>query len=332
MADLRASDPDRGQIVLVAALVLALAFVALAIVVNSAIFTENLATRSEVPGSADALEYRHEVAQSVGALVTHVNMNESEDPTAVSDMQNHVSDIGVQGGIQQSSLGRVVNVSHASQEDGDLIAQTDFRRNFTSASTGWETEWQLAGSVSKTRNVQFSLNLTNDPLVDAGSDGFRMYVEDTSTGDFWNMTVDSDTLSNDNINVRIDSPAAGSSQVCERDDVGDNVSIDLSRGTVAGEPCPALSRLSDGTEMWFANNLNTYDIHFQQADEIEGTFSMVVEDGTANPTGDLATGYSDIDPYVVDDALYSLTVEYTYNTPSVVYETVIEAAPGEVPP
>ena len=44
MADV--TRPNRGQLLLVAAIALGILFVALALILNTAIFTENLATRS----------------------------------------------------------------------------------------------------------------------------------------------------------------------------------------------------------------------------------------------------------------------------------------------
>ncbi|MEF8907354.1 MAG: hypothetical protein V5A13_05805, partial [Haloarculaceae archaeon] len=51
-------DRDRGQIILVTAFALAVAFVALSVVINGAIFTQNLATRGDTAGGGDALQQR----------------------------------------------------------------------------------------------------------------------------------------------------------------------------------------------------------------------------------------------------------------------------------
>ena len=71
MANLR--DDDRGQIILVAAFAIAVIFVSLALIVNSAIFTENLASRGETAGSDGALSMRAMVETNVGDSMEAIN-------------------------------------------------------------------------------------------------------------------------------------------------------------------------------------------------------------------------------------------------------------------
>jgi len=77
------NDDDRGQIILIAALALAVTFIGLALVVNSAIYTQNLASRGEVAGSNDALEMRAMVETNVGQGVTAANRYNHSSQTAL---------------------------------------------------------------------------------------------------------------------------------------------------------------------------------------------------------------------------------------------------------
>ena len=57
---------NRGQLVLLSGLVLATIFVALVLILNSAIYTENLATRNDGVPTTDAIEYRENTRQGSG--------------------------------------------------------------------------------------------------------------------------------------------------------------------------------------------------------------------------------------------------------------------------
>ena len=60
---------DRAQLMLVTALALAVVLVVLVLLVNTAIYTENLATRGVDVGADDALEHRAAVVDGVGGVV-----------------------------------------------------------------------------------------------------------------------------------------------------------------------------------------------------------------------------------------------------------------------
>lgn len=328
MAHLRGTGErtDRGQIILVAAFILAIAFVVLAVVVNSAIFTENLSTRDEVAGSHDALENRAEVEASLERLIETVNRNHSLDN---SDAEESVSDINDQLAYDQSSLGRVIDVEHvAPPEEGNRIAQDNASRNFTNNES--ESDWTLASDVESTRNFVF--NITD-------LDGFSVLANDTTDPNIeWRMNVHGDI--NDEITVELDSEfeiddngvqtPVELNEDCTRN-VDGTFTIDITSATVAGEPCHAIYKLQDtGAPLWFGAGLDEYDIEFENGDDVRGTYSLVVDDDSQIDT----TQFGDPTefPYVQEGIIYSMTVNYAYYTPVVGYETHVEAAPGELPP
>lgn len=308
------SCENRGQLILIAALVLALIFVALALVVNSAIFTENLATRADVPGSDDALEYRYDVIQSLGTAIEYVNVHHNANKTALRENANaSIGNISEFGGIQQATMGSVVTVSHADDfEFGDRVAQTG-ARNFTNATAA--DDWTVAADVNRTRN--FEINVTDRTSL-SDTDPFRLNVTDGDTD--WTMEIGSDGT---NVTVDVEHPGVG--ETCTRSDPDDPFIVDVTGGTVAGEPCHALSQNLTGESMWFGTGVDEgYDIRFENGENIEGQYSFVLRDGNVQE-GDLPAAAE------VTEAIYSLDVRYEYHTPMVTYETDIRVAPGEVP-
>lgn len=81
---------DRGQLILVAGLTVAMILVMLVLLLNTVIYTENLATRGIDSGSGDAVEYRAIVVGSVEELIERENDHSKE---------GHPPDEGVMAGI-----------------------------------------------------------------------------------------------------------------------------------------------------------------------------------------------------------------------------------------
>lgn len=334
MADLRPRSGnragERGQLLLIAAFIIGVSFVVLALVVNSAIFTENLATRDDVPGSDDALDYRHEVSQNLGDTITAINQNNSvlDDYSSNLDtpVENNVETLQQQSGIQQSSQGRVVDVAFDSWEPGLKVAQ-DAPRTFTNTS-GSKTDWTVVENVPNTRNVQ--LNVTQNPGMALSSDPFEMVVE--RGGDEWTLTIADDSAGT-GVLLEVNRPGE-SPETCTSEFDG-YLLIDVTRGTVGGDPCHALTRLTDGTPMWFGTGVSAdYDIRFEHGDELVGTYSFIVEDpgpATATPGDPGDFGSPGSGPYT-KGAIYSASVSYRYYTQDVGFETDVRAVPGEVGP
>jgi len=347
VADLRPRE-ERGQLLLIAAFIIAVSFVVLALVVNSAIFTENLATRDDVAGSGEALEYRHEVEQSVGGMITDINENNTIDTSdQKAELRANVGHINTQGALQQTTQGNIVEVDKSSTtiKKGVKVAQ-DTPRHFSNTSDGsgfspTKKDWVVVEDVERTRNLK--LNVTNPSALDDSltSDPFELEIENSTAS--WNMTIIYNGLASPSVaTVVVESPNNGSPESCVRESINypeiDNyIEIDVTGGTVAGDPCHALIRKTDGTKLWF-DLKNDYDIKFNNFRNIEGTYSFIIDgssldfddknfgdEGLSNPDND------EHDPYY-REAIYSATVPFSYHTAVVGYEADIRVAPGEVPP
>lgn len=315
------TDADRGQIILVAAFALGVIFIALAVVVNTAIFTENLATRGQGTSDDDALQYRHEVEQSVGTVITEINVQYEGDDT--TDLENraeaNVTDIDIQGGRQKATTGRIVDVEYRSLVDGDRFVNESGDFSGDSALSD-STTWEVASDVSNTRALKFNVT-DRTALATSRSGAFNLSLQGSGGAD-WNMTVFRDSSSGP-VNVTV-SNGNGDVAYCTRSGSGP-VTIDVSGGLVAGEPCPALT-VSDGDVMWLESDISTpYDIWYDNADMIEGNYEGVVDSGLQ--TGNLPDLLGSSSPS--NAAIYSLSVSYSYETVSMRYETNVRVAPGE---
>ncbi len=321
---------DRGQLLLVAVLVLAAAFIVLALVINSAIFTENLATREDVAGSEEALEYRADVTASIDAAI--VAGNEDRELTTDAELEAHarneISTLQNRGGLTQAIRGGVVDLSYDTTQMGDRIAQDNASRNLTDDNAS--ADWRPATGVDEIRNVGFEL--TEVDTEDLGSnEPFRFRLE---SGDDWQLSVSEEALlgsiASDEVAIGVETPTASAQCVRDEPTAGDPLTIDVTGASVNGEPCHALHRLSDGTQMWLGTGVSgSFDLRFQNSDRVNGTYAMVTRGGT--PDTGIESGYDSDEPYVVN-ALYSVRLDYSYQSHAVSYDGTVLSAPGEVPP
>ena len=322
---------DRGQLLLVAVLVLAAAFIVLALVINSAIFTENLATREDVAGSEEALEYRADVTASIDAAI--VAGNEDSDLTTDAELEAHarneISTLQNRGGLTQAIRGGVVDLSYDTKQIGDRIAQDNASRNLTDDNAS--ANWRPATGVDQIRNVGFEL--TEVDTQDLGSnEPFRFRLE---SSDDWQLSVSNESLigsiGSGKVAVTIET-GTGNQAECVRDSPNTTspLTIDVTGASVNGEPCHALHRLSNGTQMWLGTGVSgSFDLRFQNSDRVNGTYAMVTSGGT--PDTGIESGYDSDEPYVVN-ALYSVRFDYSYQSHAVAYNGTVLSAPGEVPP
>ncbi|WP_324756867.1 DUF7261 family protein [Haloarcula sp. GH36] len=314
MADLSA---DRGQIILIAAFALAVTFIALALVVNAAIFTENLASRGETAGSDDALLLRHSVEQSVGRAVTNANTYNSSTESALnSSVDASVDNVSQAVTRQQSVSGRIVTVSgpaytHGTQIVDNASGGSDFRG---AASTD---NWTVATGVNArayTMRIYDANTAGGANFGGTKTDEFRLNVTDGS--DTWRVNVTEQASGDVAVGVN---EVGGDEGVCTASPTGGPVDIDLTGGRVGGEPCAPLA---------FAEGVGSgYDIEYNNSHLVSGNYSLVV-DQDEYTNGNLTSGIGTDEPGT-QHGIYAVTVTYRYDGSSITYETEVRVAPGE---
>jgi len=319
----------RGQIILVTAFALALVFLGLAIVVNSAIFTENLATRSENVDSSQALNYRHGVTQNVGDIITEANENDTaaDHDDIAENVSSELGNASEFTGVQQIEDGNAVTLERVETRNGTRIFQEN-ASDFTSNES--DVDWTLAEDVDRTR--AFTINVTDANATGVlNLDDFTVVVNDTTnTDDDWTMSVDEDEVTVERASGETETCSAGG--LLGVGSFGTPFVIDVTGATVAGEPCPALVDTDTGTPMQFGAGVdNEYNLSFENADDINGTYSLVVYDGDI--AGPVADDYAAVDgpedgPFNVP-AMYGTTLTMSYETTQLTYETNVTVAPGE---
>lgn len=325
----------RGQMLLVAAFGIAVMLVTLALILNTSIYTENIATRgSDIGGGNDAIRYRASTQSSVAGTIEYANYNNNSSYTYLEDNVT----AGVDGytnlsGRQQASDGAVANVSVKELHRGTRVYQNS-DRNFTNVS---ETEtWIVASDVTDLRG--FEVNIATNELTQLdpgdGSDDFDdnpeffIVFDVPSDPDDAHISIYEDENTGE-YTVNVKDPWGNPRRTCRVPSSTSRLVIDVTGGTVNGEDCDPLD---------FVGNLSTpFVVSFNDTiaaandPSVVGTYNFTVNQSVstfdANLPEDHYTNESGLPERT--EAIYSTTVHLTYETHRVRYETDIRVAPGE---
>ncbi|MEF8851263.1 MAG: hypothetical protein V5A44_07605 [Haloarculaceae archaeon] len=293
---------DRGQLILIAGFVLAVTFVALALVLNAAIFTENLATRSESVDASNAQTYQRATENAAREAFHYAHdVNNGTNGELDGNVTDAMADYYNQTAPEAALNGRIVNVS-ADTTAGTNISGGD-GGDFRDANNN--PDWDLANDVSKSR--QFTV-FVSDPsqLATPGDPEFRVIAEDGSDRWVLNMTVDGD------VTVWINDSGSYSSCTFSPSGPGGGFWVNVTEQTIDDGSCPGLN---------WGDKPDTYDLRYENASNVKGRYSLIA-DGTP------VTANYGSDPRARDH-LYSMTVDIVYETDGLVYETDVRIAPGE---
>jgi hypothetical protein len=334
----RSSDDDRGQLFLVAALSLAVLFVGFALLLNTAIFTENLATRNTDPGTDPSISYRAAATDAARDILIEESANNTDDkdwddptgdPQGVKQLyERAVANWSDTAGIHSARRARVASVSVDTAEHGTRITQTNASRNFTNRS--YTPTYEVADDVA-VRDVQFTVDqdsivgsrvttLANSPFrvdFENAADTWSVYVYDDldTGGDDVTVAVVNDT------NVAAQCTHPGSSPA----------HIDVTNASVNGTACPALELL-DMPDADLENE--NVEVSFANADNVAGTYGLTVSSGLSYGSGenfydnDEGPGPEEGSPFITA-VVYEATITVTYESTDVYYRTTIDIEPPE---
>lgn len=297
------SARDRGQILVVGAFAIALLIVALAVVLNSAAFTENLATDGDGGAAQDALRFERDANASVAGMMVAVNR---EGNATKADLDAAVEEWEALANAEASTRGTVVAVNVTSVDEfGSRIAQANESRTFTDANE--TANWTAVNGTDKIASFEMTLNrstLANE------TDADKFTVTATNGTADWNATfVDNGTA----IVATVDGPSG--TETCT---VATNGTVvDFVDGRIGNQTCPALSITGqlDGP----------YTIAFEDATRATGTFELVV-DKVISPDARFSA-----DGPTLTDAIWKVSVRISYDSARVSYGSLFSVEVTDAP-
>lgn len=295
---------DRGQLILVAGLTVAVILVMLVLLLNTVIYTENLATRGIDSGAGDAVEYRATVVGSVEELIERENerYDEGYPPSEGVAVGIEVID----GMLSERHLERgTITEMHSSQvvidEGSPRIWQNE---SGTLTANGGESDWTVVTNVTDTGSFVLTVD-SIDAWVNGGdNERLRIVVDDPETESSWILKINASDSAAYEVVVNDSEPLSYQT---------DSLEIDLVSGTINENP-----EFSPPTE--------SGTIEFRNGDTTTGTFELHAT-GTASES-DLTEydGESGQDPYytsLVESV--DLTIRYETSELRFVTEETVRA-------
>lgn len=287
---------ERGQLILVGGLILAIILISLALILNSAIFTENLATRSGVD-TTDATAFRASTTQATAGAMRLANYGSPEAPyadrkagveanlSAWQELQvNHRAVNGEIATARDPSMTEGVRVSQRTADELDPADPDVIYELNPLGLTG--QNWLVAKDV-KTRHFSLSLQRSSLPLGDVDSllnllvgiidalidpeETFSVHIEDAD-GHEWRIFVYRAAGNTDQVNVTVAANTGGSwTHVGTCSQTAPQLDVNITDGTISGtageEACPALEFMDDVDP--------PYDIYYVNGDDVIGTHGFI---------------------------------------------------------
>jgi hypothetical protein len=317
----RDSAPCSGQVFVVGGVLFALALLALATILNAAVFTGELATRQGSAGEDRAVGYQQAAERSVGGGIYHANYYDYTSRVRLAAALNGRVGNWSRWASSHYAANRVLaTTTRQDVTNGSYVFQAG-RGMFTAADGS--TDWTLAEDVTGTR--RFSMNVTRDALAAPGTtdtlsditaaDPFRVRVtNDSATAEVIVYEQDGEVV------VRVVTPAEGLLPGrCAA--AADRVTVAITAGSVGGEPCDLLG---------FPLVTDDYEVAYRNGDAIAGQYGLVTDVPAADLDGPYAAGTAGTDPHTVP-AVYGVTVDITYTTDELHYATTERVAPDAPP-
>lgn len=301
-----AGGRDRAQLFVVAAFGLAVTLVALALLLNAAIYTENLATRDASAGGDAALEFRATTAAGVGGLVDRENARGYGSQTAVCG--------AVRGGVEE--FDDLVSARHSQRGTLASVAATG-----SDGCDGMTNGTYVARNGSGTFTANGNNSWTVATEVDRAR-GFRVRVDDVESlsnesADALNITFTNASGENHSVLLvrngsAVDAEVVGGT-VCTVNASG-GTTLDLTAETLGGEPCEGI----------WPEEYESYDVRIRNGDAVAGSFAV-----TFGPNASPTAAAEDEATVDVSPAVYDVALRARYRTSELAFETTVRVAPGE---
>lgn len=310
---------DRGQLLLVTGFAIAVAIVALVLLLNTAIYTQNLATRSVDTGASDALAYRDTVADNLWPIVADENRKEYAHRSDLrANVSARIDQFTMLSAQRHLEGGASANVTNRTLHDGTRLVQDEGSREMTDA-TGSKANWTMANGVDGART--FDLNTTggleNTTVLAADDEAFRVnVVGNGGSGNRWSVYVYRN-LAGTHVAIK-NGTDAGPTEVCPSLLAGPP-KLNLTAGAIDGSNCDAI-RFGKGATP-------PYEISLTYGNRSTGTYNATVN-GTPPGVGNF--NEPSTSPYEVP-VVYGISVDVVYRTSGLQYRARIHLAPGGTP-
>ena len=313
---------DRGQLLLVGALALAVMFVSLAFLLNAAIYTETIATQASGADVTGLFEYRTNAESAAARSVTALSVGRNATYESMNaNLTAGMAAWDAAAARHYATDGDVPSVETLSIRTGTRVVQTD-SRNFTDAAGA--TDWTLV-TDAEVRNGTMVVDRDGAATVDdetlsaLSGTAFRLNVTATGGGSY-SVYVYRDPSDSDALSLRAfadGSPVDDDS--CTH--LGETIRVDVTGERFGGAHC------NDLASLWTAGG--AYSVSFHEATAIQGSYSVTVSHPLDELDGSHYAEFGGPGPFR-STAIYAVDIEGVYRSPSAYHRWETTVAPGAV--
>jgi hypothetical protein len=294
---------SRGQIILVAAFALALIFVSLALILNTAIFTENLATRETADGH-DALDLQQAVAETGDVLLRETNRDGGSETVLTETYRDRIKNYSDIENVHAVARGSIRDIFVRQTHNGTYINQSN---NGTIEDDDGTSTWQVTANTTDVRAMTFNMT--------AAEPGTPFELNATNGSSTWTLSI------NESSNTFYVTLNTLSGDTVEENVTEDSLDIQPTNGSIDGERWPELQfqdAFEGPFEMWIANGSNA-----------SGTYQMTVD----TPEGEIGDdGYDQsVDPHKTE-AIYNATLGLELSREDLEYRANVTIEPEGTDP
>lgn len=314
MADVERGD--RGQLLIVSAIGLAILLTALALALNTAAFAGTHAAESDngLHEQRAAIGYQASAERAVADLMAVNNTTESDLRAAVEDWEE----------LTRAEYARDGAVTHVSVTDTTVenrIVQDD-TRNFTDRS-GAEN-WTVASNATSVEGYEMLLEATalssSDDCATAGA-CFTLTVEDED-GDAWRLFA-SNTSENESVEITVET-SNGSTETCTA--AASSAPINVTDGVFvddSGAECSFTSFTEDD------GVTAPYTIRYDSATNVTGTYTLTVTGNVVEGSIEDDERYATTGSPRITPQIRAANVSISYRSPQLTYHGRIRVVPGD---
>lgn len=318
MADLTTRPDDRAQLILVAAVGLAILLTLLTLALNTAVFGEIHVAQTDdsLTEERGVIEYQDSLERGVGGAIAPLNREHDEYETLRSELDDSVATWSALSRSERLRDGTATTASVERVRYETRIVQNESR---TFVDRSGDANWEVAANVSDVRG--FEANVTETDLVDGSDcvdDGSCFSVEvEGADGNVWRLFA-YDEGGDGAVTITVQPASEGT----ETSTAGSSAALNVTDGTVNESDAFTPFLEDDGLAA-------PYTVRYANADDVSGTYELTVDRKI-------------VDGSIADDDRYGVTgsprieadisaaeVRLRYRSPDLLYETNATIASGE---
>jgi hypothetical protein len=319
VAILRLRGGERGQLLVIAAIGLAILLVIMTLVLNTAVFGEVYVSQTDdsLQEERGVMQYQESVHRGIGGVIPSINTQystyEKLEATLDSEIEQWLA-LATPAYVRESVT---TNATLQSVTYETVIHQNE-SRNFTDQHE--QSTWTVAENVSDV--AAFTMNVSDEALVETdecagGQDCFRLDVEG-SDGDTWRLSV---YTPNNHTGIAVTVDSSGGTDNCET--TTNATTINITAGWFDETAC-AFTPFVDDT-----NVDAPYTLTYTNAGNVSGVYELTVAGKIVDETIEEDERYDTATAPAIDARIDGSDVAVQYRSVAVAFKNVIRIRPGE---